>query len=202
MKDRDISILDFFKALQREYICLEIRSKIYISKNDKDYFRKLMDKKKEAIKVLAGKNDLKNIIEHDEEYLRVWKEIVPKFGFPKLIYNIGKLTDAQLSFPYAGTAVKAGKKYGMCHKVNFDSNTIDVVMAGDALPTRFDKKEIKRLDHLESDEYFYYYPFNSFNTTMGIGILQSYDMNKKEATISFESTMSVTLSKEEISRIL
>ncbi len=203
MKDRDISILDFFYALQREFICLEIRSKIYISKNDKEYFGKLMAKKKTAILTLSKKNNLPNIFESDDEDLRVWKEIVPLFGFPKLIYNIVNVTPEKLSFPYANTVVKCGDSFGITQKVNFEDNTVSVILSGDAFISVFHKNEVKRLNHEQTDEYFYYIAGNSFNTKEnGIGVLKEYSMKDKKAVIFFSEERVLTLDRDQIARIL
>lgn len=203
MKDRDISILDFFKALQREFISLEIRSKIYISKKNKEYFWKLMAKKKDSILSLAHKNNLPNVIEDEDEYIVVWKEIVPKFGFPKLIYNIVGLTEDQLKFPYHGSVVKVGSRYGISHRVNFDDHTVDVILYGEDMPIPFNKVEVERLNHKKTDEYFYYYPGNQFNVSeKGIGLLVGYDIESGLAQIKFESGEIQTVANEFIARIL
>lgn len=201
MKDRNISILEFFRALQREFLCLEIRSKIYIG--DKEYFGGLMAKKKSAILAISKKNNLPNIIEDEDENLRVWREIVPKFGFPKLIYNIISNSDVQLSFPYRGTIVKADEKIGISNRVNFKDDTVEVILSDVEEPVAFKRKNVRRLGPQETDEFYYYYPNNYFNTKdNGIGKLKSYDLNTKEAVICFEDGSSLILHRDVIARIL
>jgi len=203
-KDRNISTFDFLQALQKEYICLEIRSKIYISRNDKEYFKKLMDKKKSSILAISKKNSLPNIIESEDEYLQVWKQVVPKYGFPNLIYNIVNVSDKQLKFAYRGTVLKLKEDeiYGVVDKVNFDDNSVDVVMSNN-VTRNFLLEDVQRLDHKQTDKYFYYYPNNQFNTKFGqIGTLQSYDMKNEQVFILFNDKSCVPLHSSEISRIL
>ncbi len=203
MKDRDISMLDFFNALQREFISLEVRAKIYVSKKNKEYFWSLMVKKKSAIVSLSNKNNLPNIINDEDEYLKFWKNMVPKFGFPNLIYNINGLTEDQLKFPYHGSVVQVGERYGISDHVNFDDNTVDVIVQGDTKPTTFSKFDVKRLPHKETDEYFYYYPGNDFNTKEnGIGKLAEYNMVSKIAKINFDGVIQIELPQNEVARIL
>lgn len=202
MKDRDISILDFFNALQREYISLEIRSKIYVSRKTKEYFYKLMAKKKDAIVSLARRNNLPSIIEDEGKYFDLWKDMVPKFGFPKLVYNVGGLSKEQLTFPYKDTAVQVGERYGLAYRVNFDENTVDVILYGDEKPTTFNRSDVQRLAHRETDEYFYYYPKNQFNTAFGVGMLTAYNMKTKVANIFLDDQGSLVCHANDIARIL
>ncbi len=206
-KTRDISPHDFLQALQKEYICLEIRSKIYLHKNDKDYFRTLMVKKEEAIFKISKKNRLVNIIEDGEEYIRVWQEIVPEFGFPKLIYNIVNVSKKQLEFPYKGTVVKnvINDKVGITQQVNFKENEV-VIQFNDSVAT-IPFCDTQRLNHKQTDEYFYYYPDNEFQCSFEdgnkLGILKSYDLKNKLAEISLKSAQNlITLHRSKISRIL
>jgi len=205
-KTRDISTHDFFKALQQEYICLEIRSQIYIHRGDKDYFKDKMYQKEDAIRTLSKKNRLENILDDGEEYIRVWQDIVPKFGFPKLIYNILNVTDEQLLFPFRGTVVEIidSGEYAISEHVNKSKKEITVLVAGSKLTSVLSLEQVKRADHRKTDEFYYYYPGNTFNCrNNGIGVLKRYDMENKNADIYFKETGNIIpLHQDDISRIL
>jgi len=205
MESRHISVYDYLQALQQEYICLEIRNKIYVHKNDRDYFKKLMDKKSDNILALAKKNRLPCIFDDEAEYMGAWNKIVPEYGLPHFIYNIHNVSPKQLEFPYKGTVVQVigSDKYGVTERVNFNDNTVTVMLNGQ--PARFGYEQVKRLNHKETDEFFYYYPNNHFKAevdgTVKVGKLHSYDMKKKTAILNFEGNV-VTLQNDEIRRIL
>jgi hypothetical protein len=65
-KDRDISILEYFNVLQQEYLYFELKTKIYPSAKDKEYFRRVMHFKKSKIEDIAEKNSLDSIFISDE----------------------------------------------------------------------------------------------------------------------------------------
>lgn len=202
MKSRHISVFDYLQALQQEYICLEIRSKIYIHKNDREYFKGLMSKKRMSIMTLADKNSLSNIIVDEPEYMRVWKTVVPAYGLPNFIYNIVNVSDKQLTFPYKGTVVEVEGKCGVTERVNFDDNTVTVLVDGQSVRFKYD--EVRRLNHQDTDEFYYFYPGNRFkasSVSFETGLLHYYDMKKKAAILNFEGTL-LTLQRDEISRIL
>lgn len=205
MESRHISVYDYLQALQQEYICLEIRNKIYVHKNDRDYFKKLMEKKKQNIVALATKNTLTSIFDEDFEYLTVWNKIVPEYGMPNFIYNIVNVSEKQLSFPYKGTVVEVigTSQYGVTERVNFSDNTVTINLDGQ--PARFGYDQVRRLNHQQTDEFFYYYPNNHFkariNSTHKVGKLHSYDMKKKTAILNFDGNV-ITLQNDEIRRIL
>jgi hypothetical protein len=205
MKSRNISVYDYLQALQQEYICLEIRNKIYAHKDDRNYFRSLMDKKKQNIIALARKNDLTSIFDDEDEYLVVWDKIVPHYGLPKFIYNIVNVSDKQLTFPYKGTVVEVLEtgKYGVTERVNFSDNTVTITVDGQL--ARYGYDDVKRLNHQDTDEFFYFFPHNHFKAFISgkeqVGKLQSYDMKKKSAILNFDGTC-ITLQHDEIRRVL
>jgi hypothetical protein len=86
MKSRDISILDFFNTLQHEYFCAELRSKIYTKQADKDYWKTIMQHKKNKIQDIAIRNKLKSIFSDNKEYQKVFDSILC-FGVPNFIYR-------------------------------------------------------------------------------------------------------------------
>lgn len=215
-KSRDISPYDFLQALQKEYICLEIRWKIYVNRADRDYFKNKMKEKEKSITMLAQKNRLKCIFTSAQEYLSVWRSIVPEYGLPKFIYNIVNVSEKQQKFPYTGTAiqVKVGDsfEYGVSHKVHRPKLYVGNVMETESTVTYYTYKSsdlqvallsnVTRLSHEETDEFFYFYPGNKFDTNQSkIGELKKYDLKTKQAILDLEG-MFVTLRPEDISRIL
>lgn len=86
MKSRHISILDFFKQLQIEYFCAELRYKIYTPQSDKDYWYTIMRHKKNKIEDISLRNNLVSIFSDKNEYEKISKEVL-KFGIPKFVYR-------------------------------------------------------------------------------------------------------------------
>jgi hypothetical protein len=86
MKSRDISILDYFNTLQHEYFCAELRSKIYTKQSDKDYWKTIMEHKKNKIEDIAIRNKLKSIFSNNNEYQKVFDKVL-HFGIPDFIYR-------------------------------------------------------------------------------------------------------------------
>lgn len=65
-KSRNLSTGEYFEIVQKEYIVAMLRSKIYPSPNDKQYWKRVMDYKKQRIDEIAERNGLKSIF-NDEE---------------------------------------------------------------------------------------------------------------------------------------
>jgi hypothetical protein len=86
-KDRNISPVEFLKRLQLEYICAEIRKKIYITDSDVSYWNKVMEGKKIKIIDLSTKNFLPTIFNNDEEKIALYKEVYNQQGLPNFIYK-------------------------------------------------------------------------------------------------------------------
>lgn len=82
-KNRDLSILEFFECLQKEYFVAEVRKKIYPSPKDKAYYKKVMAFKKEKINDIAFKNKLQSIFTDDDIRNQYINEVYPDLGLPK-----------------------------------------------------------------------------------------------------------------------
>ncbi len=96
LKSRHLSAAQLFDILQEEYIVCELRSKIYPEclKNKegkivypRDYWKSLMQKKKDKIIDLATKNNLFSIFDDSRVMNDFYKKIIPENGFPKFIYK-------------------------------------------------------------------------------------------------------------------
>ena len=117
-KDRDISILDYFKVLQQEFLYFELKVKIYPSAKDKEYFKKIMDFKKSKIIDIAEKNSLSTIFDSDVNMEESRALFFNEYGNPNRLgkrdwyfyYKIGA------DFSYEGKGVKI-KRYNLTVKV-------------------------------------------------------------------------------------
>lgn len=83
---RDLSIFDFFESLQKEYICAEIRTKIFQKKYTL-YWQNAMIGKRKKIEDIGSKNRLKTIFNSKEEYLKIFSQIIPEWGEPVFCYR-------------------------------------------------------------------------------------------------------------------
>lgn len=95
-KTRDLSVLQLFEILQLEYIVCEIRYKIYpVSITNRggtvvylrDYWKKIMEGKKERILDIAKRKFLPCIFDDNRIKEDFRNKIIPKIGYPKFIYK-------------------------------------------------------------------------------------------------------------------
>jgi len=87
-KNRDQSLLEFYKALQVEYIVAELRSKIYPKAKDKRYYKdRVMQGKRDSIIQISERNHLPSIFNSKEKYDEIYKEIHPDWGIPAFTYR-------------------------------------------------------------------------------------------------------------------
>lgn len=84
-KDRDIPISEFFEILQKEYICAEIRERIF-SQTHSNYWKSVMEGKKEKIQNISKRNRFLSIFDNEKEYLRIFSKVVPEWGLPEFLY--------------------------------------------------------------------------------------------------------------------
>ena len=76
-KTRNLSVAEYFLVIQKEYLIAEFRKKIYFSKNDKNYYQRVMNGKREKIEMIL----------QDIQFYGSYKEKFPgKIG---RIFNIG-----------------------------------------------------------------------------------------------------------------
>lgn len=85
MKNRNISLIEYFELLQKEYIFAEIRKKIYPKKNDREYYQKVLDSKKTKILDISERNNIPSIFSYPDAKDRLVKKLIPAFGFPDFI---------------------------------------------------------------------------------------------------------------------
>lgn len=202
MEPRKISVYDYFTALQKEYICAEIRSKIYVYDDDKKYFNGIMLKKKHIIVNISNQNHWQSIFNDEDTKNKIYSEAIPAFGLPIFVYNI-TIDSNQLRFPYRGSVVKAGDIVGICNRIDFDQQHVIIELPYDEMVI-IPLKEVVRLTPQQTDEYYYYYPGSFFVTKeMGsAGILQNYNLTKKCGELLIDGIISLILPDDKISRVL
>lgn len=81
-----LSVYEYFKCLQTEYIKFELRLKIYPKGKDRDYFKKVLKLKKNDIEDIALKNRIPSIFNDVKTKYRYYTEFFPTFGFPNITY--------------------------------------------------------------------------------------------------------------------
>lgn len=87
-KSRQLSFIEFFKNLQREYIIAELRYKIYPKAKDKDYYKnREMAGKKATIENISIRNNLKSIFSDDNLYRQYHNEMINEWGLPNFLYR-------------------------------------------------------------------------------------------------------------------
>lgn len=86
-KSRHLSVHQLFEVLQEEYIVCELRYKIYPLVAHKEYWRCLMEKKKEKIIDISRRNSLFSIFDDKRIRLDFTNRIIPEIGFPNFIYK-------------------------------------------------------------------------------------------------------------------
>lgn len=87
-KTRNLPLVDYLKQLQLEYICAELRSKIYPEVNNKKFYKTLMERKRAKFEDICTKNgELPNILNNKELKYKLYKEIYGDKGLPKFLYK-------------------------------------------------------------------------------------------------------------------
>lgn len=83
VKERNLSTLDYYDLMQKEYIIAEIRRKIYFSPKDKKYYQKVLDYKKNVIEEISVRNSLNSIF-NDEILMKKYRDMIyPIKGLPR-----------------------------------------------------------------------------------------------------------------------
>lgn len=115
------SVLSFFRTLQVEYMCCNIRALLYTKEKDKKFFKKLMSFKETKIKDIALKNGLVSIFASQEKWNEVFKIIVPtELSFPQFLYNNqwGEFKEKDMKNYYSiDREFTDGEKVGVLSKV-------------------------------------------------------------------------------------
>lgn len=82
-KTRNLSVAEYFLVIQKEYLIAEFRKKIYFSKNDKNYYQRVMNGKREKIEMISKRNRLDNIFNNTTKMEEMRNELFDRLGKPK-----------------------------------------------------------------------------------------------------------------------
>lgn len=82
-KTRNLSVAEYFLAIQKEYLIAEFRKRIYFSPNDKAYYQRVMNYKAEKIKDISRRNLLVSILNNTNKMEEIKAELFDKLGKPK-----------------------------------------------------------------------------------------------------------------------
>jgi len=78
---RNLSVVQYFEQIQKEYLIAKFRSKIYFNPRDKAYYKRVMRYKSEKINEIAQRNTLKSIL-NDESKYEEYRGKLFNFGSP------------------------------------------------------------------------------------------------------------------------
>jgi hypothetical protein len=108
MNNRNLSILDYLKQLQLEYLLYELRIKIYPKSEDKKQYKKILDYKENKILDICKKNSLDNMFTNGEILKEIESDFYDQFGNPKELTKRDKYFYFWIGsdFSYAGRGVK------------------------------------------------------------------------------------------------
>ncbi len=87
IRARQLSIFDYFNTLQLEWICADIRTRIYERPKDIQYWEFVKNGKKAKIENISTKNLLPTIFDDSAMREEFYRKIVTDKGFPKFIYK-------------------------------------------------------------------------------------------------------------------
>lgn len=82
-KTRNLSVAEYFLAIQREYLIADFRRKIYFNPHDKSYYTRVMKYKAEKIDEISNRNNLESILTNKEKMSEMRNELFDKNGRPK-----------------------------------------------------------------------------------------------------------------------
>lgn len=86
-KTRNISMYNYLNTLQKEYLVMEIRAKIYPIITDKKYYKAIMLHKEIKIRDIARRNYLDCIFDKAVVRANLEGEIINKRGLPNFTYR-------------------------------------------------------------------------------------------------------------------
>lgn len=128
-KSRHLSILDFIETLQLEYICADLRHKIYPKLKDKAYWQRVRDGKRATIEKLSEKNNLPSIFT-DETMLRIFEQKVYRpVSYPLFNYKDEANKQAQEYYDHLYYYSKGAEV-----RVDLDGEVLVGKISGDYIP--------------------------------------------------------------------
>lgn len=77
-----LTVLQYFEAIQKEYLIADFRRKIYFGVKDRKYYERLMNYKKEKIEKISDRNKLNNIFNDDDILHKITSLVFNGRGYP------------------------------------------------------------------------------------------------------------------------
>lgn len=87
LKSRNQSIFEFFETLQVEWLCADLRSRIYPKIKDKEYWKRVKDGKQQTIENIAEKNKLPTVFTDQDLLSALEARIYRSKGYPIFAYR-------------------------------------------------------------------------------------------------------------------
>lgn len=85
---RKLSTVQFYEALQIEWLVAELRHRIYIEQGDKKYYERVMFGKYETITNISDKNNQLPSIFNDQDYKNdLMRRVYRENGYPIFVYK-------------------------------------------------------------------------------------------------------------------
>lgn len=130
MSNRNLSMLDYLKQLQLEFLLYELRIKIYPKSEDRTKFKGILEYKENKIIDICQKNGLDNIFTSGEILKEIEGEFYDQFGNPQSLNNKDKYHYLGLGadFSFRGRGVKL-ESYDLenqtCKVKDYKGNIVD-----------------------------------------------------------------------------
>lgn len=133
VKTKHQSKIDYLDSLQKEFFINLIKSKIYPKHNDRKYYKRVMEHKKDKILNLSfNMGGVSNIFDNEEDYERYKYLMFPKDNLPNF-----DLTEDEIEYYYAiDSEIKVNVdgvyKVGVMISKNIEKNICTVKLRGDS----------------------------------------------------------------------
>lgn len=106
-KTRNLSVAEYFEVLQEEYMVAEFRKKVYFAPNDKAFYIRVMQHKRNKIENIAKRNNLDSIFSSEKKHKEVYDRLFDHLGKPKFTMNekdVSNYYNPGNEFSYQGKA--------------------------------------------------------------------------------------------------
>lgn len=153
-KSRNQSIFEFFEVLQVEWLCADLRSRIYPRLKDKEYWRRVKVGKQQTIENIAEKNKLPTIFSDSDMKEALERRLYREKGCPIFVYRDEDQRKAQerldlLYYYNKGTEVRV-EYFGEVRVAKIDdytpySSTVSVKLVDQDLYLDFNINEVTRI---------------------------------------------------------
>jgi len=143
-KTRDLPMVDYLEILQKEYVVMEIRAKIYPTSKDKTYYKGIMSHKRAKIEDISKRNSIPSIFNDTGMKNYIDEKIINVRGIPNFIYRDKMAKDKYeqrdvAAYFHPGADVKvytsdkdSDFKFGKIESYEPGSNHVLVVLRGES----------------------------------------------------------------------